>query len=58
MIPLTFQKLNLLLIFTFIINNIYIEIIYNLGDIRIMYLIFYCINGFVGVQNGKVEQPV
>ena len=58
MIPWTFQKLNLLLIFTFIINNIYIEIIYNLGDIPIMYLIFYCINGFVGVQNGKVEQPV
>ena len=23
-----------------------------------MYLIFNCINGFVGVRNGKAEQPV
>ena len=43
----------------FIINNYYIEIIYNLGEFRtILYLIFNHINGFVGVQNGKAEQPV
>ena len=42
----------------FIINNLYIEIIYNLGDKTIMYLIFNRISGFVGVQNGKAEQPV
>ena len=34
------------------------EIIYNLGYKTILYLIFNRINGFVGVQNGKPEQPV
>ena len=42
----------------FILNNKYIEIIYNLGDKTILYLTFNHINGFVGVQNGKAEQPV
>ena len=42
----------------FIINSLYIESIYNLGDKTILYLIFKRINGFVGVQNGKAEQPV
>ena len=42
----------------FILNNLYIGSIYNLGDKTILYLIFNRINGFVGVQNGKVEQPV
>ena len=42
----------------FIINNQNIEIIYNLGDKTILYLIFNRINGFVGAQNGKAEQPV
>ena len=36
----------------------FIEIIYNLGDKTILYLIFNRINGFVGVQNGIAEQPV
>ena len=44
--------------FCIIVNNLYIEIIYNLGDTTILYLIFNRINGFVGVQNGKAEQPV
>ena len=39
------------------INNKYIEIIHNLGE-TILYLIFYRINSFVEVQNGKAEQPV
>ena len=39
-------------------NNKYIEIIYNLGDKTILYLIFNCINGFVGVQNRKAKQSV
>ena len=56
MIPWTFQKLNLLLIFTF--YNLYIKIIYNLGYKTILYLIFNRISGFVRVQNGKAEQPV
>ena len=48
------KKLNLLHIFTFYYKYlIYIEIIYNLGDKTILYLIFNRINGFVGVQNGK-----
>ena len=42
----------------FIINNQYIEIIYNLGDKTILYLMFNRINGFVGVQNGNAGQPV
>ena len=29
----------------------------NLGDKTILYFIFNGINGFVGVQNGKAEQP-
>ena len=37
----------------FIINNWYIENIYNLGDKTILYLIFNRINGFVGVQKRK-----
>ena len=36
----------------------YIEIIYNLGDKTILYLIFNRINGFVGTQNEKAQQPV
>ena len=37
----------------------FIAYIYNnLGDKTILYLIFNCINGFVGVQNGKADQPV
>ena len=36
-------------------KNKYIEIIYNLGDKTILYLMFNCINGFVGVQNGKAS---
>ena len=36
----------------------YIEIIYHLGGETILYLLFNRINGFVGVQNGKAEQPV
>ena len=58
MIPRIFQKLNLLLIFTFIINNKCTENINNLGDKTILYLISNRINGFVRVQNGKAEQPV
>ena len=34
---------------------VYIEIIYNLGDITILYLIFNRINGFVGVQRGTAS---
>ena len=34
------------------------EVIINLGDKTVLYLISNCINGFVGVLNGKVEQPV
>ena len=41
-----------------IIRNWYIEIIYNLRDKTILYLIFNNIKDFVGVQNRKAEQPV
>ena len=39
----------------FIINNLYIESIYNLGDKTILYLIFNCVNGFVGVLTAIVN---
>ena len=54
------KKLNLLLIFTF--NYKYLKYrnccTYNLGNETGFYLIRYCSDGFVGVQNGKAEQPV
>ena len=37
------------------IVNFYIEIIHNLGDKTILYLIFNRINGFVGVQTAIVN---
>ena len=42
----------------FIINNLYIEIIYNLGDKTILYLIFNCINGLLECKNERAEQQV
>ena len=35
----------------FMINNYFTEIIYNLGDKTILYLLLNRINGFVGVQS-------
>ena len=37
---------------------VYIEIVCNLGDKTILNLLFNRINGYVGVLNGKAEQPV
>ena len=37
---------------------IYRFFFHNLGDKTILYLIFNRINGFVGVQNRKAEQPM
>ena len=54
MIPWTFQNW----IYCLYLHFIIIEIINNLGDRTIFYLIFNRINGFVLVQNGKAEQPV
>ena len=44
--------------FIIYINIYYIEIIYNLGNKIVVYLICNRINGFVGVWNEKAEQPV
>ena len=48
MIRLTFQKLNLLLIFTFYYNYLVIYIISNLGIKAVLYLKSNHINGLVG----------
>ena len=37
---------------------VYIEIVRNLGDKTILNLLFNSSNGYVGVLNGKAEQPV
>ena len=59
MILQTFQKLNLLLMFTFYYKYlIYCNFFYNLGDKTIYYLIFNRIYGFVGVLNRKTKQSV
>ena len=59
MIQQTFKKLNLLLIITFYYKKTNIYIFFNnLGDKTILHLILNRINDFVGVQNGKAEQPV
>ena len=59
MIPRTDQKLNLLLLFTFYHKYLKIKTIFNLGIfiITVLYLKYNRIKGFVGVQNGKAEQP-
>ena len=51
MIPLTFQNLNLLLIFrsTFYYNNLKYKNIFNLGIKTVLYLKYNRINGLVGV---------
>ena len=51
------QKLNLLLIFTFDYKYLNYKNNFNLEIKTVLYLKYNHINGFVRVQNGKVEQP-
>ena len=57
MIPWTFQKMNLFLIFTFYYKYLKYKNYFNLGIETVFHLKYNHINGLVGVLNGKAERP-
>ena len=58
MTPRTNQKLNLFFMLTFYYKYVKFKNNFNLGVKTVLYLKYNRINGFVGMQNGKAEQPV